>query len=87
MKNMDKIFKLVDYLLNNEPIPEMRLCPIYFTLQLKYQDSFKQHINIRFQNDKVFYIIDGNYNPIFINFFLTSHKSYPNFFKGVPCQH
>ena len=67
---MDKIFKLVDYLLNNEPVPEMRLCPIYFTLQLKYQDSFKQHINIRFQNDKIFYIIDGNYNPIFINFFL-----------------
>lgn len=66
---MDNIFKFVDYLLINEPVPIIRLCPIFFILQIKH-GNFVQHLNFKFHLEKEPYLsIDGNFNSLFQNSF------------------
>ena len=68
---MNSIFKLIDYLLINEPTPVIRICPIFMVLQVKFE-NFKQNLNYRFSLDKEpYFIVDGNFNQVFNKAFLT----------------
>ena len=66
---MENVFKLVDYLLINNPIPVIKLCPLYTTIQITYGD-FKHHLNYKFHNDKQCFTVDGNFNPLINKYFV-----------------
>ena len=62
---MNKTFKLIDYLTKNEPAPLMMACPLLLTLQIKIQNSFTKHINIKFIDKEPFFISEGNFTNVF----------------------
>lgn len=62
---MTKTFKLIDYLKNNDPAPQMMVCPILLTLQIKTDYSFIKHINFKFMDKDPFFISEGNFNNVF----------------------
>ena len=69
---MNSIFKLVDYLLINEPAPIIRICPIFMVLQIKYE-SFQKNLNYKFNLDKEpYFIVDGNFSSLFYKAFLIT---------------
>lgn len=73
MSYMNSIFKLIDNLFKNSPVPSMIGCPLFLTLQIYYKDiirniNFKKHINFKIIEKDPFYIADGNFNNIFGQF-------------------
>jgi hypothetical protein len=62
---MNKAFKLIDYLTKNEPAPLMMASPLLLTLQIKIQNSFTKHINIKFIDKEPFFISEGNFTNVF----------------------
>jgi hypothetical protein len=62
---MNKTFKLIDYLKNNDPAPLMMACPILLTLQIKTDHSFIKHINFKFIDKDPFFMSEGNFNNVF----------------------
>jgi hypothetical protein len=62
---MNKAFKLIDYLTKNEPAPLIMACPLLLTLQIKIQNSFSKHINIKFIDKDPFFISEGNFTNVF----------------------
>lgn len=76
MSYIDKIFKLIDYLLINDPSSIIRACPVYMFVQIVYGNDFKKHINFKFnslitERDK-FLIVDGNFNSIFNKYYMKN---------------
>ena len=70
---MNSMFKLIDYLLINEPTPVMRICPIFINLQIKYGNNFKQHLNYKFNLEKEpYFFVDGNFNSMFNKLFVNT---------------
>ena len=68
---MNNIFKLIDFLLKNDHVPVMRVCPLYMSLQLTYGNNFKEHLNFKFQFEREpYFATDGNLNNIFYMFFV-----------------
>jgi hypothetical protein len=70
---MEKTFSLIDYLAINEPLPLMTACPLLLTLEINYLDKnnnidFKKHINYKIIDKEKPFIVDGNYNNIFLVF-------------------
>jgi hypothetical protein len=70
---MEKTFSLIDYLAINEPLPLMTGCPLLLTLEINYLDKnnnidFKKHINYKIIDKEKPFIVDGNYNNIFLVF-------------------
>ena len=70
---IDKIFKLIDYLLINYPSSIIRACPVYMVVQISYGNDFKQHINFKFNSERdKFLILDGNFNSIFNKYYMKN---------------
>ena len=70
---MNSMFKLIDYLLINEPTPVMRICPIFINLQIKYGNNFKQHLNYKFNLEKEpYFFVEGNFNSMFNKLFVNT---------------
>ena len=70
---MNSMFKLIDYLLINEPTPVMRICPIFINLQIKYGNAFRQHLHYKFYLEKEpYFTVDGNFNSLFNKAFLNT---------------
>ena len=51
---METIFKLVDYLLKNNSVPEIKLCPLYTYIQIPHE-NFKHHLDYKFHFEKPFF--------------------------------
>ena len=66
---METIFKLVDYLLKNNSVPEIKLCPLYTYIQIPHE-NFKHHLDYKFHFEKPFFSVDGNFNPIITKYFV-----------------
>ena len=66
---METIFKLVDYLLKNNSVPEIKLCPLYTYIQIPHE-NFKHHLDYKFHYEKPYFSVDGNFNPIITKYFV-----------------
>ena len=66
---METIFKLVDYLLKNNSVPEIKLCPLYTYIQIPHE-NFKHHLDYKFHYEKPYFSVDGNFNPIINKYFV-----------------
>jgi len=60
---IERIFKLVDYLLIINPISVIKLCPLYAVIQITYE-NFKHHLNCKFYYEKPYFNVETNFNPI-----------------------
>lgn len=69
---MNTIFKLIDYLLINDTVPEIRVCPLFLTLTIECEKNFKHILNFKFTLDKAFFVVEGNFNSLF-NLFFVKH--------------
>ena len=70
---MNTIFKLIDYLLINDTVPEIRVCPLFMTLTIECEKNFKHILNFKFTLDKAsFFVVEGNFNSLF-NLFFVKH--------------
>ena len=70
LQYMDNVFKFVDYLLINDPAPDIRICPIFTILKI-VRGNFIQHLNIKFYYEKesnLYFYVDGNFNSVFQHF-------------------
>ena len=66
---MESIFKLVDYLLKNNQVPVIKLCPLYTVVQISH-GNLKHHLNFKFYYEKPYFNVDGNFNPIINKYFV-----------------